>query len=106
MDPENNLNMDEAALFYQLSPSNSYMLECGAREARGTELQWAKEQNTLITTVSTTGTFNSIAVTSSKAAQPVCFRGNSDLPVLYYSQGDGWMESKVYAKWLPDPSET
>ena len=104
MDPESILNMDEAALFYQLAPSNSYVLECDAKEARGTELQRAKARITLIITVNATGTFKSIAVIG-KAAQPVCFRGNSDLPVRYYSQRKGWMDSTVYAKWLTDLSD-
>ena len=92
-------------MFCQLSPCNSFVLECDATEARGTELKRAKERITLIITVNATGTFKSVSVIG-KATQPVCSRGISDLPVLYYSQGDGWMESKVYAKWLPDPSET
>jgi len=96
--------MDEAALFYQLAPSNSYVLERDAKEARGTELQPAKTQITLIITINATGIFKSIAVIG-KAAQPVCFRGNSDLPVRYYSQRKGWMDSTVYAKWLTDLSD-
>jgi len=98
------LNMDVAALFYQLAPSNTYVLESDAKEARGTELRRAKARITLIITVNATETFKSIAVIG-KAAQPVCFRGNSDLPERYYSQRKGWMDSTVYAEWLTDLSD-
>jgi len=104
LDPECILNMDEAALFYQLAPTYSYVLECDAKETRGTELHRAEARVTLVICVNATGTFKSIAVIG-KAAKPVCFRGQTDLPVRCYSQKRGWMDSSVYAKWLADLSE-
>ena len=80
------------------------MLECDAKKTHGTELQRDKARVTLVICVNSTGTFTSIAVIG-KAAQPVCFRGQTDLPVRYYSQKKAWMDSTVYAKWLADPSE-
>ena len=80
------------------------MLECDAKETRGTELQRAQARVTLVICVNATGTFKSIAVIG-KAAQPVCFRGQTNLPVRYYSQKQGWKVSSVYAKWLADLSE-
>jgi len=98
------MKMGEAALFCQLSPCNCFVLECDAKEARGTDLKRAKERITLIITVNATGTFKSVSVIG-KATQPVCSRGISDLPVLYYSQRNGWVEAPVYAKCLADLSE-
>jgi len=102
--PEYILNMDEAGLFYQLAPTYSYALEVDAKETRGAELKRAKARVTLVICVNATGTFKSIAVLG-KAAQPVCFRGHTDLPVRYYSRKKRWMDSTVYAKWLADLSE-
>ena len=51
-----------------------------------------------------TGTFKCIAVLGKKA-QPGCFRGQTDLPVRFYSRKKRWMDSTVYAKWLADLSE-
>jgi len=98
------MNMGEASFFCELSPCNSFVLECDAKEAPGTALKWAKERTTLIITVNATGTFKSVSVIG-KATQPVCSRGISDLPVLYYSQRKGWVDATVYAKWLADLSE-
>eukprot|EP00170_Pyropia_yezoensis_P000282 contig_1783_g283 len=46
VDPDLLLNMDEAALYYQLAPTNSYVLARHARETRGTALQHAKARLT------------------------------------------------------------
>jgi len=102
--PECILNMDEDGLFYQLAPTYSYMLVCDSEETRGTELQRAKARVTLFICVNATGKFKSIAVIG-KAAQPVCFHGQTDLPARYSSQKKVWMDSTVYAKWLADLSE-
>lgn len=103
LDPDCILNMDEAALFYQLAPTRSYVMDCDARETRGTAMQTAKARITLIVCINATGTFKSISVIG-KAAEPVCFRGVQQLPLRYYSQKNAWMDSTVYAKWLADLS--
>lgn len=51
------LNMNEAALLYQLAPTRSYVLDRNARETRGTAMQTAKARITLIVCVNTTSTF-------------------------------------------------
>jgi len=104
LDPECILIKDEAALFYQLAPTCSYVLECDARETRGTELQRSKARVTLVICVNATGTLKSIAVIHN-VGKPVCFRCQTDLPVRYDSQKKGWMDSTVYAKWLADLSK-
>ena len=103
LDPDCILNMDEAALSYQLAPTRSYVMDCDARETRGTAMQPAKACTTLIICINATGTFKSISVIG-KAAEPVCFRGVQQLPLRYYSQKNAWMDSTVYAKWLADLS--
>jgi len=104
LDPECILNMDETALLYKLAPTYSYVLECDSKETHGTELQRAEARVTLVICVNATGTFKSIAVIG-KASQSVCFRGQTDLHVRYYSQKKGWMDSTVCAKWLADLRE-
>jgi len=56
------LNMDEAALFYQLAPTSSYVLSRDARETRGTALQSAEARITVMFLVNTTGTFKFLSV--------------------------------------------
>jgi len=86
MDPDLVLNMDEAALFYQLAPPRSYMLEKEARTMRGTPLQRAKARLTAVVCVNATGIFKFISVIGS-ASQPECFRRQAEfLPLTCYSQ--------------------
>jgi len=85
MDPDLILNMDEAALFYHLAPTKSYVLEFDARGTRGTALQSAKDRITIIMCMNATGSFKNIAVIG-RAAQPVCFRGAPQMPIRYYRQ--------------------
>ena len=85
MDPELILNMDEAALFYELAPTKSYILECDSRETRVTALQSAKARITITVCMNATGSFKYIAVIG-KAAHPVCFRVAPPLPIKYYHQ--------------------
>jgi len=102
IDPGLILNMVEAAIFYQLAPTNSYVLSHDARETRGTALQSAKERITGIFCVNATGTLKFLSVIG-RAVTPVCFRGPlADLPVNYYSQRNGWMDKIVYRKWRAD----
>jgi len=102
IDPGLILNMDEAALFYQLAPTNSCVLSRDARETRGTALQSAKARITVIFFFNATGFFKFLSVIG-KAVTPVCFRGRLvDLPVKYYSQRNGWMDKNVYRKWRAD----
>jgi len=102
MDPDMVFNMDDAALFYQLAPTRSYVLEQEARTMRGTPLQRAKARLTTVVCVNATGTFKFISVIGS-ASQPECFRGQAEfLPLKYYSQKNGWMDEHVYRLWLAD----
>jgi len=96
------INMDEAALFYQLAPTKSYVLSRDARIVRGTALQRAKARITVIFCVNATGTFKFLSVICS-AATPVCFRGHmGELPIKYYNQRNGWMDKVVFRKWRED----
>jgi len=102
MDPYMVFNMDEAALFYQLAPTRSYVLEQEARTMRGTPLQRSKAKLTAVVCVNATGTFKFISVIGS-ASQPECFRGQAEfLPLKYYSQKKAWMDEHVYRLWLAD----
>jgi len=96
------INMDEAALFYQLAHTKSYVLSRDARTVRGTALQGAKARITVIFCVNATGTFKFLSVIGS-AATPVCFRGHmGGLPIKYYNQRNGWMDKVVFRKWRED----
>jgi len=99
MDPDFVQKMDEAALFYQLAPTKSYLLECDARETRGTALPSAKARITIIFCMKATSSIKNNAVIG-KAAQPVCFRGAPPLPVKYYHKNIAWMNKAVYARWF------
>jgi len=96
------LNMDEAAIFYQLAPTDWNVLSRDARETRGTALQSAKARITVIFCVNAMGTLKFLSLIG-RAVTPVCFRGQlTDLPVKYYSQRNGWMDKIVYRKWRAD----
>jgi len=102
IDPGLILNTDEVALFYQLAPTNSYVLSLDARETRGTALQSLKARITVIFCINATGTFKFLSEIG-RAVTPVCFRGRlADLPVKYYSQRNGCMDKIVYPKWRAD----
>lgn len=102
VDPDPTLNMDEAAVFYQLAPTNSYVLSRDARQTRGTAPQRAKARVTIVVCANATGTFKFVSVIG-KSAQPVCFCGHTDnLPIKYYTQANAWMNRHVFQEWKKD----
>ena len=102
-DLKNIYNMDESGLFYRMGPSRSYLLASENRsEIRVTELQRHKHRLSLVFCVNADASHSFPISFIGKSKNPICLRGTefSHLKKNYWSQDNGWMDTKGFIHWI------
>ncbi len=102
---ENNLtlsqifNCDETGLYWRLLPNKTL---ADASEKTAKNFKSPKDRVTLMATANASGDFKLPLVFIHKSKKPRCFSGvnMSSLPVLYYSQKKGWMDTSIFTDWF------
>ena len=96
--PENILNLDETALFYQQLIQRTYITK-NEKDIKG--FKQSKKRVTVLVTASMTGEKFPLHIIG-KFKKPRCFKGIHELPVEYHSQSNGWMSSSIFYQILKD----
>ena len=97
--PEQIYNANETGLLWKCSPDRT-LVACREKTAPG--LKKSKDRLTVLACTNATGTHKLKPVVIGKFAKPQCFKyvNMNALPVIYKSQRNAWMNSKLFAKWF------
>jgi hypothetical protein len=96
--PHDVYNADETGLYYRLLPRRSVVLEAEAKSIRGTKL--IKDRLTILLCCNATGTSKLVPLAIGHSANPRCLKGNTQLPVQYYSSKTGWMNHEIMSLFI------
>lgn len=94
-------NCDETGLYYRLLPKNTL---ASTLEKRADGMKKAKDRITVNACSNVTGTIKLPLLFIGKAKNPRCFKGinTANLPVVYRSQKNAWVDTKLFTEWFHD----
>jgi len=96
-------NVDETGLLYRGLPSRSYVPSEDLRTARGSKAMKSKDRVTLNLCYNATGTHKVPVTMIGKAAQPMCFQGESNAsPLPHLSQKSAWTDASAFKRWFEE----
>ena len=100
---KNIYNVDESGLFYRMGPNRTYLTASENRaETRGTEMQKYKQRVSIEMCVNADGSHAFPVHYIGNSRNPMCLKSAqfSHLKSNYWSQPNGWMDSKGFDHWL------
>ena len=99
----NTYNVDESGLPYRMGPNRTYLTASENRaETRGTEMQKHKQSVSIVMCVNADGSHAFPVHYIGKSRNPMSVRSAqfSHLKSNYWSQSNGWIDSKGFEHWL------